>query len=90
MLKHLKAMGNTKANAIYEALLPETFDKTQLKRDKEKKKDFITEKYVCMKYAQPEDKERILRESKWVWSSCDMGVVYNYPLLQGKKLELRV
>ena len=63
-IRLLRSIGNTKANTVYEALLPKDFDKSSLRRDG--RQDFILEKYVSMKYTSAEDKERILMESKWV------------------------
>jgi len=63
VVRHIKAMGNIKSNAIYEALLPKDFDRSQLKNG-ENRQDFIMDKYLVMRYALPEEKERILIESK--------------------------
>ena len=63
ILRHLKAVGNVKSNSVYEALLPPDFDRSRLKNE-ENRLEFITEKYVIMKYASPEDKERILLKSE--------------------------
>ena len=63
VVRKLKAIGNTKSNTVYEALLPEDFDRSQLKKG-ENRQDFIMEKYVSMKYVTPDEKERILRKSK--------------------------
>ena len=63
VVRKIKAIGNTKSNAVYEALLPEDFDKTKLKKG-ERRGDFIEEKYLGLKYVSPTDKERILKESK--------------------------
>ena len=63
-IRHLRSVGNTKANTVYEAVLPKDFDKSALKKANGRRQDFIMEKYVIMKYASPEDKERILVESE--------------------------
>ncbi len=65
VVRHIKAIGNTKANAIYEALLPKDFNKSRLRKGGgEGRQDFITEKYISMKYASPENRERIFQESE--------------------------
>ena len=63
VVRRLKAVGNVKSNAVYEANLPEGFDRSQLKKG-ENRQEFITDKYVSMKYASPANKERILIESE--------------------------
>ena len=63
VVRRLKSLGNVKVNAVYEALLPKDFDRTQLKRG-ENRQEFIMEKYMGLRYVSPEDKERILTESK--------------------------
>ena len=62
-IQRIKTIGNTKANAVYEALLPENFDRLQVKKG-HRRKEFIIEKYVHMQYVTETDKERILKESK--------------------------
>jgi len=70
-IRHLRSVGNTKANAVYEAVLPKDFDKSSLRKGDGGRQDFILEKYVSMKYMSAEDKERILVESEWwAWSCC--------------------
>ena len=65
VVRHIKSVGNIKSNAIYEAQLPKDFDRSQLKKGGgEGRQDFIMEKYVSMKYASPEDRERIFKESE--------------------------
>lgn len=65
VVRKLKAVGNAKSNAVYEAHLQEDFDRTLLKKG-ENRQDFITEKYVGMKYTSAADKERILIESEFI------------------------
>ena len=60
----LKAVGNTKSNEVYEELLPKDFDKESLKKREDWRQEFITDKYVDMKYTSQENKERILQESE--------------------------
>ena len=62
----MKEVGNTKANAIYEELLPKDFDREALRKKEDWRQEFITDKYVNMKYTSPENKERILQESKLI------------------------
>ncbi len=63
-VRNLRSIGNIKANAVYEALLPADFDKSSLRKPGGGRMDFIIGKYVTMKYATAEDKERILEESE--------------------------
>lgn len=63
-IRRLRSVGNTKANALYEAHLPQDFDKLQVRRP-DRRQEFIMEKYVGMRYTSPVDKERILMESEW-------------------------
>lgn len=78
VVKHIKAIGNTKSNAVYEALLPKDFDRMQLRKGGgEGRQDFITEKYVIIKYASPEDRERIFQESELV-SQCGVYGFYTW------------
>ena len=72
--RHLRTVGNTKANALYEALLPADFDKSKVRRS-DGRQEFIMEKYVALKYTTPEDKERILTESEWVGVSGWVSVM---------------
>ena len=67
VVRRLKAVGNVKSNAVYEANLSEDFDRALLKKG-ENRLDFITEKYVSMKYTSAADKERILMESEFGFS----------------------
>lgn len=60
----LKAVGNSRSNKVYEELLPEGFDRETLKKEEDWRREFITDKYVAMKYTSPENKERILQESR--------------------------
>lgn len=60
-LEKLKEFGNKNSNAIYEKNLPEDFDREAIRTD-EGRQEFITDKYIEMKYASAEDKERIVRE----------------------------
>lgn len=62
----MKEVGNTKSNAVYEELLPKDFDRETLKKKEDWRQEFITDKYVAMKYTSQENKERILQESKLV------------------------
>ena len=59
----MKAVGNTKSNKVYEELLPEDFDREELKK-KDLRQEFITDKYVNMKYTSQENRERIQQESR--------------------------
>ena len=61
---HMKSIGNTKSNQVYEELLPEDFDRETLRKKEDWRQEFITDKYVNMKYTSPENKERILKESE--------------------------
>ena len=62
----MKEVGNTKSNAVYEELLPKDFDRETLRKKEDWRQEFITDKYVAMKYTSQENKERILQESKLV------------------------
>ena len=65
VIRHIKSIGNIKSNAVYEAQLPKDFDRSRLRKGGgEGRQDFITEKYVSIKYASPEDRERIFQESE--------------------------
>ena len=62
----MKEVGNTKSNAVYEERLPKDFDRETLRKKEDWRQEFITDKYVAMKYTSQENKERILQESKLV------------------------
>ena len=59
----MKAVGNAKSNEVYEELLPQDFDRESLRKDNGRL-EFITDKYVNMKYTSQENKERIRQESR--------------------------
>lgn len=59
-VERLKAVGNSRANAVYEALLPDDFDK----RRGDGRRQFITDKYTHMLYTTEQDKARIALESE--------------------------
>ena len=62
-VERLKTNGNKNSNIIYEATLPQDFDRDSVKKE-EARQDFITEKYIAMRYTTTEEKERIIEESK--------------------------
>ena len=62
----MKEVGNAKSNEEYEEFLPEDFDREALRKKEDWRQEFITDKYVNMKYTSQKNKERILQESKLV------------------------
>jgi stromal membrane-associated protein len=73
----MKEVGNTKANTVYEELLPEDFDREALRKKEDWRQEFITDKYVAMKYTSQENKERILQESKLVMVAVTTFTLYS-------------
>lgn len=60
----LKTVGNTRSNEVYEETLPKDFDRETLKKKEDWRQEFITDKYVNMKYTSQKNRERILQESE--------------------------
>ena len=65
---------------MYEELLPKEFERESLKKKEDWRQEFITDKYVNMKYTSQENKERIQQESKFInvttftsWASFLLG-----------------
>ncbi|CAI8039126.1 Arf-GAP with coiled-coil, ANK repeat and PH domain-containing protein 3, partial [Geodia barretti] len=62
-LEKLKEFGNKNSNGIYEKNLPEDFDREAV-RTEEGRQEFITEKYIELKYTGEEERETIREQRK--------------------------